>query len=309
MFEWMNNHPGSNLTVEGFNSSEFLFNRLGLGMEGIVDDLNYFVGLAQTQNDSNVITAGQLVEEVAVFQYILNVFDALPDQDSLIAAKLGNFLSSDFTNTTVTAAINRPVFEDIYDGILKDRGSSALWLYPAAGSTVLALVLMSFVKAMPRDKWEWGVIVTRIFIGGGICCLSFLDIGSSKPIFDSQGKLTDCIIWVITVGPRHLLLIILATSMGVLQIIEHSIAYAANRPYQSFPGLDFLLNGSERRPTEPRPAYHYQRTSTNADTIPLTPSFHSDRKASEPLYTDPYGEFNPYHEFEASENTLYSRRG
>ena len=162
MFEWMNNHPGSNLTVEGFNSSEFLFNRLGLGMEGIVDDLNYFVGLAQTQNDSNVITAGQLVEEVAVFQYILNVkgflscvtnifltflgiaqvFDALPDQDSLIAAKLGNFLSSDLTNTTVTAAINRPVFEDIYDGILKDRGSSALWLYPAAVSSFLLFIPM-----------------------------------------------------------------------------------------------------------------------------------------------------------------------
>lgn len=105
------------------------------------------------------------------------------------------------------------------------HSNARLRSYLVQGSTVLALVLMSFVKAMPRgqkffnaclsstalfmlkclDKWEWGVIVTRIFIGGGICCLSFLDIGSSKPIFDSQGKLTDCIIWVITVGPRHLL--------------------------------------------------------------------------------------------------------
>lgn len=87
---------------------------------------------------------------------------------------------------------------------------------------------MSFVKGLPRgqhqffimtdiklsihlrvfnlpDKWEWSLVISRFLVGSGICFLTIFDIGASKPILNSDGKLTDCIIWVVAVGRKHLL--------------------------------------------------------------------------------------------------------
>jgi hypothetical protein len=41
------------------------------------------------------------------------------------------FLNTDITNTTELSFAN---FQDLYSSIIKDRGSSALWFYPAAAS-------------------------------------------------------------------------------------------------------------------------------------------------------------------------------
>jgi Ran GTPase-activating protein (RanGAP) involved in mRNA processing and transport len=46
------------------------------------------------------------------------------------------FLNTGITNTT---ELNMANFQDIYSGIIKDRGSSALWFYPAAVSHHLLL--------------------------------------------------------------------------------------------------------------------------------------------------------------------------
>ncbi|KZP30475.1 hypothetical protein FIBSPDRAFT_109127 [Athelia psychrophila] len=69
----------------------------------------------------------------------------------MLFARLYAFATADASNKT--EQINHLTFSsflNIYSDILKDRGSSALWLYPAAGATILAPVLMSCIKGMPR---------------------------------------------------------------------------------------------------------------------------------------------------------------
>jgi hypothetical protein len=97
---------------------------------------------------------------------VRQIFNANPSEDSLLDAKLSLYL--DLTNTTDITSAN---FNDIYSGIIKDRASSALWFYPAAvgihlpspaiplltnlspqGSTILALVLLSLIKGLPRGE-------------------------------------------------------------------------------------------------------------------------------------------------------------
>ena len=60
-------------------------------------------------------------------------FDAVPDESSLLLAKILNFLNDD-TSTGNTSVVNMESFQDLRSGIVKDRGSPALWLYPAAVS-------------------------------------------------------------------------------------------------------------------------------------------------------------------------------
>lgn len=73
LFEWMNNHPGVNLTVGGFESSIPLFDNLGYPLDDMVIDLNTYVTLAQQQNNSDIIRTGQLLNQMSMFQYILMV--------------------------------------------------------------------------------------------------------------------------------------------------------------------------------------------------------------------------------------------
>ncbi|KIM88201.1 hypothetical protein PILCRDRAFT_250405 [Piloderma croceum F 1598] len=216
VYEWMSDNPNTTLSASNFNSTAYLLNNLGISINDFVDDLNGYTAIAK--GNVSIIAAGQLFEEMTVFSIILEIFDAQPDQSSLLSAKMEVFLNANITDTT---ELNMANFQDLYSGIIKDRGSSALWFYPAAGATILALVLMSLIKGLPRDKWEWGVIANRFLVGTGVCLLSILDIGSSKPVFDAEGNPTDSNIWIVAVGTWHLLLIIMASVMATLLIVEN----------------------------------------------------------------------------------------
>jgi hypothetical protein len=67
----MADNPNTNLSVSNFSSAAYLFNNLGLPINDFVDDLNRFTAFAG--NDTAVLAAGQLLEEMSVFFNILNV--------------------------------------------------------------------------------------------------------------------------------------------------------------------------------------------------------------------------------------------
>lgn len=89
-------------------------------------------------------------------------------------------------------------FLDIYNGVLTDRGSSAKWLYPAAGGTLLGLVLLSLIRGNPRDRYEWGQIACRGLIGIGIALVALLDIGSENPVFSTTSPISEQAVFFIT---------------------------------------------------------------------------------------------------------------
>lgn len=70
--------------------------------------------------------------------FSIQTFDAQPDADSLLGAKLGTFLLNP-TNTSELTFVN---FVDIYSDILKNNGSSCLWFYPASVSVSLCFLLL-----------------------------------------------------------------------------------------------------------------------------------------------------------------------
>jgi hypothetical protein len=93
------------------------------------------------------------------------IFDALPEEDTALGAKLANFLNAHPSNSTI---VNISQFFDIYGELLRERGSSVLWFYGAAvcafpsevyisnileqGSTLLGLVLLTLIRGFPRGK-------------------------------------------------------------------------------------------------------------------------------------------------------------
>jgi len=115
--------------VDNFNTSKLLFNKWGLAFDNIVNDLNKYITVAQTKNNSDIVRTGQLWEEMVIYNYLLKTFEATPPAGSLLSAEMGVFLYAPLINSS---EISEATFENLYNGILKSRGSSALWLYAAA---------------------------------------------------------------------------------------------------------------------------------------------------------------------------------
>jgi hypothetical protein len=88
----------------------------------------------------------------------------------LLDAKLALFLDPDYIGNTTE--LNPDNYLDLYSEIIKARGSSALWFYPACvsiylslflvhftdgllceqGLTIIGLVLMSLIKGLPQGE-------------------------------------------------------------------------------------------------------------------------------------------------------------
>lgn len=73
VYEWMNSHPGINVTATDFNSSAYLFNSLGMPFGDFVNDVNAFTTLGIQLNDSTIVPTGQLFEEMFLYYNVLDV--------------------------------------------------------------------------------------------------------------------------------------------------------------------------------------------------------------------------------------------
>jgi hypothetical protein len=78
---------------------------------------------------------------------------------------------------------------------------------------------MLIIFVVIKDRWEWGILTNRFLVGTGVCLLSILNIGSSKPVYDSEGNPTDSKIWFIAAATSHLLCAIIII---ILYLCEHS---------------------------------------------------------------------------------------
>ena len=74
VYKWMFANPNTNLSASNFDSTAHLFNDLGLSIEDFVDDLNRFTAIAK--GNVSIVTAGQLSEELSLFNNILDVSTA-----------------------------------------------------------------------------------------------------------------------------------------------------------------------------------------------------------------------------------------
>jgi hypothetical protein len=78
VYEWMNSHPGVNVTATDFNSSALLFRNLGIGFNDFVNDMNLYTTLGIQLENNSIVQTGQLFEEMSLIYTILEVSTACP---------------------------------------------------------------------------------------------------------------------------------------------------------------------------------------------------------------------------------------
>jgi hypothetical protein len=230
ILDFMDKNPGVNVSSAEFPETESTFETMGLSLESFVRELDIGIHTASLHpNESYVAMTTTLQQVMLLINNVLKKSKVTIDPSSLLAAKQLVFSSSKPSNAT---NINISNFVDIYNEITVSYGSSALWFYGAAGSTLLALVLLSLIRGWPRDKWEWGSIISRLITGVTVVSLSALDIGSSKPLLNTNLTTNQSKIWYIVKNDR--LLPIFAILIGLLQLTEYVLVHMANRAYYEF---------------------------------------------------------------------------
>jgi hypothetical protein len=78
VFEWVNSHPGVNVSTTDVLSSEPVFTNLGLAISDFVDSKNFYIVQALQQNDSTIISTGQLQDEMILIYDVLYVSTTCP---------------------------------------------------------------------------------------------------------------------------------------------------------------------------------------------------------------------------------------
>lgn len=265
---FMQSNPGINITAGEFPDSQITFEKLGLSFPGVVSALNTNIELGRQRNDSSMAEGAWLQQSLTLIDLVLQPFDADPQPRTLLWAKLQIFLTAPPNNTTEVNVAN---WWNIYDGMVRSLGSSVLWFYPAAGSTLVALAFLSLIRGRPRDAFELASVASRLFFGVGVLLLSLFDIHSSIPVVDGDGDPTSSMIWRLTWN--NWVLPLFAIAVGGLSTIEFLLAYFANRQYYTLPRMPFKkephpYNQLKGRPFDP----YYQLPTPTKAFIVSTPS-------------------------------------
>lgn len=69
----MTKHHGVNVSANSFPDSRKLFNKLGIALDDIVDDLNMQITWAIEGKNEDIITTAAPTEEMVIVNYILDV--------------------------------------------------------------------------------------------------------------------------------------------------------------------------------------------------------------------------------------------
>ncbi|KZP30495.1 hypothetical protein FIBSPDRAFT_1038164 [Athelia psychrophila] len=294
IFDQMRDYPDMNVTAEMFPYTQIIFDKMGASLPVVIENANRALAYQKDYNLS--ISTNELQQNMDVVYCILDMLNALPDVGSLLWAKANIFLTAGMTNSTELTEAN---YNDIWSGIIMDRGSSELWLFPAAGASVLTLVFMCFVRGTPRDKWEWIIICVRFTFGIGICLLALLDIGGGNSPITASSMPSGSKIWTLLLGQTQWPLIILAVALVTERVLEHIIALAANKTYLSMP--DIL---GPQAPARSR-TQEYQRTARHDRDLLTSDDDHysfTGRRSTDPLY-DPFDAHDTLEDGQVSRHT------
>ena len=88
------------------------------------------------------------------FIVLLQNFNAMPDSDSLLNAKLIVFLVNKPENYSL---INNQTFQELVEEVVISNATPALWFYAAGGTVLITLALMGLL-----DRWPRGMCIAHM---------------------------------------------------------------------------------------------------------------------------------------------------
>ncbi|KAI5116985.1 hypothetical protein M0805_001594 [Coniferiporia weirii] len=224
-------------------SSAFVhsLNKTGVALFTLLNYINYGIQAGVDSNDTSLPYNYVLQADVALMATVLENFNAVPDDGSLLMTEMDAFFDNDASNYTI---VNNVTFHDIAEEALTTNATPALWFYAAGGSVLVLLGIMNLINRWPRgkpflkfifhDKFEWGQTISRIVIGCIVIAFSTVDMHASSDILDSNFKYHGSRIWFLAthawVLPPYVFALIVEQA---IELSPQIMLYMAGRSLQS----------------------------------------------------------------------------
>ncbi|CAE6427874.1 unnamed protein product [Rhizoctonia solani] len=123
---------------------------------------------------------------------VLNVFkDINGGSDDSIPSDIQPSIDEYYKNLTLAFNDSQTMTDDpqnseyykIMTGLLDGYILSTRYIIAFAGLILISLSLQDFVHSWPRDRYQWGVIISRFTMGAVFCLLLLLNIGKYQVLF------------------------------------------------------------------------------------------------------------------------------
>ncbi|KAK7444023.1 hypothetical protein VKT23_015418 [Stygiomarasmius scandens] len=193
--------------------------------------------------------------DVLIIETVLDNLNMLQQSSDLVFAQLEFFLYEDPGNFT---AINNSTFNDTVQMVIVQNSTPAMWFYAAGGAFLLTLGFVGLIRQWPRDKYEWGQVISRLILGSATIAVTAIDINASKHVLTADFDLGGSGIWSLVthswVLPPY------ALALLIEQIIELILLYLAGRSFGDFKTLLFLKDSRS-------PRISYSRTGTFDESV------------------------------------------
>ena len=163
LFNFLETHPDVNLTASDFGRSELAFRKWGISLDSIAEYLNEAATYDRQPNGTGTLHRAELQLEAQLLNDMLWVslrthpvylsshrlaiqtLGAQPEVDSPLRLKLYIFTNANWDNVT---ELTDTKFWDILESVIRDRGSSGLWFYPATVRDPPAILFPCFTSSI-----------------------------------------------------------------------------------------------------------------------------------------------------------------
>ncbi|KAK7464155.1 hypothetical protein VKT23_006321 [Stygiomarasmius scandens] len=280
---------GVNITLSDYQSLDLAkeLKKQGVPLETLLFIINTWSEIAVWRDDQNLPHNALLQTSVIVIQVVLGNLNNFPDS-GLLMEELDAFTLADVDNYDV---INDSSFKKIVQDIIISNATPALWFYAAGGSVLVTLGLMSLIRQWPRDRYEWGQIISRILMGSAIISFSAIDVNASDNVLKNDWSFEGSRIWYL--ATHSWVLPPYALALLIEQIVELVLLNFAGRNFGEFGSS--VLNRSLSRAVYTRAGTSdYDSFGYGSSTIGI-------------IHDDPASYFDPQSPYDVDTKELYTK--
>ncbi|THU93340.1 hypothetical protein K435DRAFT_193570 [Dendrothele bispora CBS 962.96] len=250
--------------------------RQGVALNGMLPFINSAIQTASQAQpvDYNLTFNALLQMDVLVIEIVLDNLDMLPDSGVLLA-RLEAFYYSDPQNYS---AVNNETFNSVFQRVIVSNASPALWFYAAGGAVLVTLGLLGLIRQWPRDKYEWGQIISRLVMGSATIAATGIDANANANVLGEDFRYHSSGIWWLVT--EEWVLAPYAFALLIEQVIELVLLHLAGRGLVNFRSQTSKLEGNRQ---SSRIVYSRTGTLDNAEA-----GFGREKKGSREKRRDQY---------------------
>ncbi|KAL5634227.1 hypothetical protein ACGC1H_006147 [Rhizoctonia solani] len=207
--------------------------RRGIVWEEEFQKFSYALGNATREEQSKVMPVWlqrfSLTVALKLFEDFNGEGDSIPsDLQDTIAAYYNNSAQVIEDLAIIPTHPKDAVYYQILGGLLDGFILSTRCVIGFAGLILISLGLQDFMHSWPSDRYQWGVIASRLLMGSILCLLLLLNIGEYQELFvafDKRNQRAGVFQWL----EAFWVLPTIAIAYGVEYLVEMALAMFAKR--------------------------------------------------------------------------------